>query len=91
MSASDFGTLIGYPVTLFNRLIQWWGQITIGGFTLWQWILSFFLVGIAISVFRILLGGVPSVGVASADTVRRAEHRIEYEKQESKKGPIGFV
>lgn len=66
MRASDFMTIVSYPVTLFNRLIQWWGQITIGGFTMWQWILSFMLVGIGIAVFRLLIGSVPSVGIASA-------------------------
>lgn len=66
MRASDFMTIVSYPVTLFNRLIQWWGQITIGGFTMWQWILSFMLVGVGIAVFRLLIGSVPSVGIASA-------------------------
>lgn len=59
-------TIVSYPVTLFNRLIQWWGQITIGGFTMWQWILSFMLIGIGIAVFRLLIGSIPSIGIASA-------------------------
>lgn len=73
MSVTDFGTIVNYPVILFNRLITWWGQIFIGGFSLWQWILSFMLVGIGIAVFRLLIGSVPSIGLSSA--VGRSSHR----------------
>lgn len=71
MSTSDFMTIVGYPVTLFNRLITWWGSISIAGFTLWQWILSFFLVGIAIVVLRVLLGNIPRLGIPSKGAERR--------------------
>ena len=83
LRASDFMTIVGYPVTLFNRLIQWWGQIRIGDFTVWQWILSFMLVGIGIALFRLLIGSIPSVGVASE--LGRANREQEYANRRSER------
>ncbi len=78
MSVTDFGTIVSFPVNLFNRLIWWWSQIVIGGFTFWQWILSFMLVGIGIAVFRLIIGSVPSIGLSSA--VGRVSHRRDRDK-----------